>query len=115
MNLRLGVAQLGRRFMLGLLIAAPLSLLAGFVSLAMTHAASAGAPVCTISGTAGNDLIIGNPGNDVICGLGGNDTIYGMGGNDMLIGGDGNDILIGGAGNDSIDGGAGTDLSLIHI
>ena len=95
--------------MLGLLIAAPLSLLAGFAALAMTHAAPAGAAVCSISGTAGNDVIIGTAGNDVICGLGGNDTISGMGGNDILIGGDGNDTLIGGIGNDSVDGGAGTD------
>jgi Ca2+-binding RTX toxin-like protein len=55
---------------------------------------------CTITGTAGND---------VICSLGGNDTINGGSGNDDLDGGDGNDVINGGAGDDTIRGGAGVD------
>ncbi|MEI7747204.1 MAG: calcium-binding protein, partial [Actinomycetota bacterium] len=132
MKLRLGVAQLGRRFMLGLLIAAPLSLLAGFVSLAMTHAASAGAPVCTISGTAGNDLMIGGNGNDSLDGGSGADTASFAtststvvanladgtatgAGNDSLSaienlkGGSGNDVFTGDGSANVLDGGTGVD------
>jgi hypothetical protein len=67
-------------------------------------------PVCTITGTAGNDVLKGTKGNDVICGLGGNDVITGDGGNDVLLGGAGTDVLDGGAGDDTIDGGAGSDV-----
>jgi Ca2+-binding RTX toxin-like protein len=61
------------------------------------------APVCTITGTAGDDTITGTAGDDVICGLAGNDIIDGAGGNDILIGGAGNDTLNGGDGTDAID------------
>ena len=46
---------------------------------------------CTITGTAGNDVLTGTAGNDVICGLGGDDSIKGQGGNDTIIGGPGTD------------------------
>lgn len=69
-------------------------------------------PVCTITGTSGNDTLIGTAGKDVICGLGGNDTLNGGGGNDILLGGPGNDRLVGGSGNDTLNGGAGTDTAL---
>jgi uncharacterized repeat protein (TIGR01451 family) len=65
--------------------------------------------VCTITGTAKNDVLRGTPHADVICGLGGNDRIYGLGGNDRLYGGNGNDKLYGGNGNDRLYGGNGKD------
>jgi len=64
---------------------------------------------CTITGTAGNDVLRGTSGNDVICGLGGNDTLIGNGGNDTLMGGAGNDTLEGDAGKDLLLGGGGKD------
>jgi Tol biopolymer transport system component len=65
---------------------------------------------CTITGTAGNDILRGTPGEDVICGLGGDDVISGGGGNDRIVGGAGGDVISGGAGNDVLLGGAGNDL-----
>jgi glucose/arabinose dehydrogenase/Ca2+-binding RTX toxin-like protein len=47
--------------------------------------------VCTITGTAGEDVLLGTEGDDVICGGEGNDTLKGKGGNDTLEGGAGND------------------------
>jgi len=72
-------------------------------------AAPPAAPKCTITGTAGNDILNGTVGNDVICGLGGNDRINGLAGNDTIIGGTGSDIITGGPGNDAINGGTGND------
>jgi parallel beta-helix repeat protein len=69
-------------------------------------------PVCTITGTAGNDRLRGTSGNDVICGLGGDDVLDGRGGNDEVYGDDGNDTVIGKGGNDKLVGGAGIDLLL---
>ncbi|MBL8049981.1 MAG: hypothetical protein JNM46_02055 [Anaerolineales bacterium] len=54
----------------------------------------------TITGTAGNDLILASSGADTIDGLGGNDCIVGGGGDDNINGGDGSDVCIGGSGND---------------
>jgi Ca2+-binding RTX toxin-like protein len=54
----------------------------------------------TISGGAGNDLLIGTDGNDYMLGLGGNDTLQGALGNDTLDGGPGSDRLVGGPGDD---------------
>jgi Ca2+-binding RTX toxin-like protein len=54
----------------------------------------------TLTGTAGNDLILGSSGADVIDGLGGNDCIISGGGDDSLNGNDGNDVCLSGAGND---------------
>jgi Ca2+-binding RTX toxin-like protein len=65
---------------------------------------------CTITGTAGNDIIRGTQGNDVICALQGDDVISGGGGNDKIIGGAGDDVISGGPGNDTLLGGAGSDL-----
>jgi uncharacterized delta-60 repeat protein len=64
---------------------------------------------CTITGTAGNDILTGTSGADVICGLGGSDAIRGLEGNDTLIGASGNDVLLGGAGADTVMGGKGDD------
>ncbi len=69
-----------------------------------------GRPVtCTITGTAGPDVLRGTPGRDVICGLGGNDRITGGGGADTIYAGPGDDLVHGGLGNDTIHGGTGAD------
>jgi hypothetical protein len=59
---------------------------------------------CTITGTAGADILTGTNGKDVICGLGGNDLIQGGSGNDLIYAGAGNDKILGGDGNDTIFG-----------
>jgi RTX calcium-binding nonapeptide repeat (4 copies) len=64
---------------------------------------------CTITGTAGDDVLHGTPRRDVICGRGGDDVIRGGGGDDVIRGGAGNDVITGGAGDDRIDGGPGRD------
>ncbi|WP_395650538.1 hypothetical protein [Brevundimonas sp.] len=56
----------------------------------------------TISGTAGNDVLVGTPAQDLISGLAGDDTIDGAAGDDQLNGGAGSDILRGGDGDDSL-------------
>lgn len=66
--------------------------------------------VCTVVGTAANDVLAGTAGPDVVCGLGGNDVLAGFGGNDVLLGGPGRDTLSGGVGNDLLMGGAGADV-----
>jgi hypothetical protein len=66
-------------------------------------------PVCTITGTAGPDVLRGSSRNDVICGLGGDDVLIGRGGRDRLVGGSGNDVLRGGPGDDTLVGDDGTD------
>jgi len=55
----------------------------------------------TLTGTAGNDLIIASSGADVIDGMGGNDCILGGGGADTITGGDSSDVCLGGADADS--------------
>lgn len=67
-------------------------------------------PGCTITGTAGTDIINGTLNDDVICGLGGNDIINGRGGNDVIHGGPGRDLLSGGKGDDMVYGEGGTDF-----
>lgn len=69
-------------------------------------------PVCTITGTAGNDVRSGTAGKDVICGLGGDDTLNGAGDNDIVLGGPGRDRLTGSLGNDILNGGPGVDTAL---
>ncbi|HEX8628060.1 MAG TPA: hypothetical protein VF755_07805 [Catenuloplanes sp.] len=66
-------------------------------------------PVCTIVGTAGDDVLQGTPGNDVICGLGGDDIIIGGLGDDVLVGDSGDDLLVGGPGSDRLYAGDGED------
>jgi Tol biopolymer transport system component len=65
---------------------------------------------CTVTGTAGNDILRGTSGDDVICGLAGDDVISGGGGDDRILGGAGDDALSGGSGRDVLNGGAGNDL-----
>jgi RTX calcium-binding nonapeptide repeat (4 copies)/Divergent InlB B-repeat domain len=57
----------------------------------VTATFGAGTAACTISGTAGDDVLRGTRQDDVICGKGGNDTLLGLGGDDTLIGGPGRD------------------------
>ncbi|MCY4087287.1 MAG: calcium-binding protein [Actinomycetia bacterium] len=64
---------------------------------------------CTITGTAGDDLLVGTDGDDVICGLGGDDVLHSRGGDDVLRGGPGGDVLHGGRGSDRLYGGRGSD------
>jgi uncharacterized delta-60 repeat protein len=64
---------------------------------------------CTITGTAGNDVIHGTPGRDIICAGRGDDLIYARGGDDVVYGGRGADRLRGGAGDDVLHGGRGAD------
>jgi len=67
---------------------------------------------CTITGTAGDDVLRGTPHDDVICGFPGKDTIYGGGGNDTIYASSGRDVIHGGAGDDRIIGSEGRDLLL---
>jgi uncharacterized repeat protein (TIGR01451 family) len=64
---------------------------------------------CTVTGTAGSDLLVGTGGRDVVCGLGGDDTLLGAGGDDAIFGGPGDDLLRGGSGSDELVGGWGAD------
>ena len=65
--------------------------------------------ICTILGTADDDVLTGTDGDDVNCGLGGDDKLAGQGGDDVLRGGGGVDIVRGGPGNDRVAGGRGSD------
>lgn len=67
---------------------------------------------CTITGTAGDDVLEGTGAADVICGLTGDDQIFGKAGADTLKGGGGNDTIDGGNGNDRIYGNDGDDSML---
>jgi dipeptidyl aminopeptidase/acylaminoacyl peptidase len=66
-------------------------------------------PLCTQTGTSGDDVLKGTNGRDLLCGLGGDDTLIGYGANDALFGGPGKDTLKGGPGPDVLAGGPGTD------
>ncbi|MGH2710410.1 MAG: calcium-binding protein [Actinomycetota bacterium] len=48
----------------------------------------------TITGGAGDSLIVGTPGNDVILDLLGNNHVEGRGGNDTICTGPGNDVIL---------------------
>ncbi|GAB4484928.1 MAG: hypothetical protein OHK0031_09020 [Anaerolineales bacterium] len=56
----------------------------------------------SISGTAGNDLILASAGADVIDGGGGDDCILAGDGDDSIDGGPGADVCFQGAGADSV-------------
>lgn len=66
-------------------------------------------PLCTVTGTAGNNKLRGSGGSDVICGAGGDDRITGRGGGDLIYGGAGRDTILGGRGRDILKGGPGRD------
>ncbi|HEX8225903.1 MAG TPA: Ig-like domain-containing protein [Allosphingosinicella sp.] len=59
----------------------------------------------TITGTAGDDVLVGTVGADSISALGGNDVVNGNAGADLILGGDGFDQLHGDADSDVVDGG----------
>lgn len=81
-----------------------------FLMLPLTAAESAQQPSCTITGTAGDDVLEGTASRDVMCGLGGNDIIYGRLGADLIYGGTGDDQIFGGSGRDVMYGGDGFDF-----
>jgi Ca2+-binding RTX toxin-like protein len=58
----------------------------------------------SLSGTAGNDVIVGSESADAIDSKGGNDLICGLGGDDVLIGGLGTDQIDAGSGDDQLVG-----------
>lgn len=89
---------------------AAMSLCGALLLLAPPASAQAAPTFCTISGTAGDDVLRGTPGNDTICGLEGDDVILGGEGNDVLFGNAGDDTLVGGGGSDALLGGDGDDL-----
>ena len=64
----------------------------------------------TLTGGAGNDVLLGLGGNDTLNGLAGADQLFGGTGNDILNGGDDNDVLNGEDGNDTLNGGLGADV-----
>lgn len=67
------------------------------------------APLCTVVGTEGNDVLSGTSGDDVICGGGGSDSITAKGGADLVFAGPGNDTINAGGGLDVVNGGRGND------
>jgi Ca2+-binding RTX toxin-like protein len=64
---------------------------------------------CTITGTAGADLLVGTAGNDVICAKAGDDIVRARGGADVVRAGAGDDRVRGNFGNDYLAGNAGND------
>ncbi|MCH4881079.1 retention module-containing protein [Pseudomonas sp. TMW22090] len=69
----------------------------------------------TLTGTAGDDVLMAGTGNNVLNAGDGNDVLTAGAGNNELHGGAGNDLLFSGAGNDLLDGGAGIDtVSYAH-
>ena len=69
----------------------------------------------TLTGTAGDDVLVAGTGNNVINAGDGNDVLTAGSGNNELHGGAGNDLLFSGAGNDLLDGGTGIDtVSYAH-
>lgn len=66
----------------------------------------------SLSGFAGDDVLVGTSGVDGLGGGRGNDRLIGLAGNDSLNGEDGNDVLDAGAGNDRLDGRDGNDRLL---
>ena len=81
----------------------------GFASVSGVERVVAGDGGATVTGSAGDDVLVGGAGADTLNGAGGEDTITGNGGNDTLSGGTGDDAVSGGDGDDDIDGGAGND------
>ncbi|QAY84798.1 retention module-containing protein [Pseudomonas arsenicoxydans] len=69
----------------------------------------------TLTGTAGDDVLVAGTGNNVINAGDGNDVLTAGSGNNELHGGAGNDLLFSGPGNDLLDGGSGIDtVSYAH-
>ena len=62
-----------------------------------------------INAGAGNDVLTAGSGNNTLHGEAGNDLLFSGSGNDLLDGGDGDDFLVGGLGNNTLTGGSGAD------
>jgi hypothetical protein len=69
--------------------------------------------IFTVTGGAGDDLIVGAGGNDTLVGGAGSDTLRGGVGNDTINGDANNDQIEGGLGNDALNGGTGSDTFTI--
>ncbi|MBV7511303.1 retention module-containing protein [Pseudomonas sp. PDM25] len=65
----------------------------------------------TLTGTAGDDVLLAGAGNNVINAGDGNDVLTAGSGNNEMHGDAGNDLLYSGAGNDLLDGGTGVDTA----
>jgi len=81
---------------------------ATIVSAAATVTGTAGNDVILATGTAGQTIRSGS-GNDIICGSVGPDRIVAGDGNDTVIAGNGDDVVDAGNGNDNVDAGIGRD------
>ncbi|WP_202369371.1 retention module-containing protein [Pseudomonas sp. MWU318] len=69
----------------------------------------------TLTGTAGDDILVAGTGNNILNGGDGNDVLTAGSGNNEMHGGAGNDLLYSGPGNDILDGGTGIDtVSYAH-
>ncbi|MGY2280599.1 retention module-containing protein [Pseudomonas monsensis] len=69
----------------------------------------------TLTGTAGDDILVAGSGNNILNGGDGNDVLTAGSGNNEMHGGAGNDLLYSGPGNDLLDGGTGIDtVSYAH-
>jgi uncharacterized repeat protein (TIGR01451 family) len=71
-----------------------------------------GHPSCaapTITGTAGDDVLVGTARSDVIVSLTGNDQVFAGGGNDLVCTDGGIDLVNAGSGKDIVIGGSGPD------
>jgi len=68
------------------------------------------APLRSLKGGQGPDILAGSIGADIIDGGGGDDLLSGYEGNDVISGGAGNDFIAGGDGQDILTGGLGGDV-----
>ena len=67
----------------------------------------------TIRGGFGDDIVDGSPGDDELHGGAGNDIVFGLTGDDTMFGGRGDDVVLGAEDNDSISLGEGDDISWV--
>ncbi len=65
----------------------------------------------TLTGTAGDDVLVAGTGDNIINAGDGNDVLTAGSGNNEMHGGAGNDLLYSGPGNDLLDGGTGSDTA----
>lgn len=68
------------------------------------------APLRSLKGGQGPDILAGSVGADILDGGGGDDLLSGYEGNDVISGGAGNDFIAGGDGQDILTGGVGRDV-----
>ncbi|WP_434628365.1 retention module-containing protein [Pseudomonas sp. Z6-14] len=65
----------------------------------------------TLTGTAGDDVLLAGNGDNVLNAGGGDDVLSAGSGNNAMHGGAGDDVLYSGVGNDLLDGGTGNDTA----